>query len=170
MDRGAWWVTVHEVTRIESTLIPLDARYGYVSHMGWCFISLVIEISSRLLCLSHLSFRVLSWTQHRDGGRVLFFAGVAKTSTYEHGVPRQSFWPHGRSFYAMGNTKVSKQKEELRDGETALPLWLVSSNLPVPETVVIVQSLSHVLLFVSPWTVAGQAPVSFTISYLLSCY
>ena len=67
-------------------------------------------------------FRVLSWTQHRDGGRELFFAGVAKTGTCERGVPRQSFWPLGRSFYAMGNTKVSKQKEELRDGEIALPL------------------------------------------------
>ena len=65
-------------------------------------------------------FRVLSWIQHRDGGRELFFPGVAKTC--EHGVPRQSFWTHGRSFYAMGNTKVSKQKEDLKDGETVLPL------------------------------------------------
>ena len=32
---------------------------------------------------------------------------------------------------------------------------------------VVVQSLSHVPLFVTPWTEAHQAPWSFTISWLL---
>ena len=33
--------------------------------------------------------------------------------------------------------------------------------------VVVVQSLSHVQLFVTPWTAAGQASLSFTISWSL---
>ena len=33
-----------------------------------------------------------------------------------------------------------------------------------PSTVVLVQSLSHVQLFATPWTAARQAPLSFTIS------
>ena len=33
--------------------------------------------------------------------------------------------------------------------------------------VVVVQSLSHVQLFATPWSVAHQAPLSFTISWSL---
>ena len=34
-------------------------------------------------------------------------------------------------------------------------------------SVVVVQSLSHVQLFATPWTAAHQAPLSFTISWSL---
>ena len=78
MDRGAWGVTVHGVTRIESTLLPLDARYGYVSHMGWCFISLVIEISSRLLCLNHLSSESFLGLNIEMEGENCFLLGLLK--------------------------------------------------------------------------------------------
>ena len=33
---------------------------------------------------------------------------------------------------------------------------------------VVIQGLSHVLLFVTSWSVAFQAPLSFTISHLLN--
>ena len=35
------------------------------------------------------------------------------------------------------------------------------------ELIVVVQSLSHIQLFVTPWTTAGQPPLSFTVSQSL---
>ena len=36
-------------------------------------------------------------------------------------------------------------------------------GLALKELVVVVQSVSHVLLFVTPWTAAGEASLSFSI-------
>ena len=42
-----------------------------------------------------------------------------------------------------------------------------SSNHTIPMSLVVVQSLSHVRLFATPWTAAHQASLSFTISWSL---
>ena len=52
---------------------------------------------------------------------------------------------------------------------TKLDLLLLSqsSNFFPPRVIFVVQSLSRVLLFITPWTEARQAPLSFTISQSL---
>ena len=51
----------------------------------------------------------------------------------------------------------------LNHQEMPQPLWISGS-----QWVVVVQSLSHVWLFMTPWTVAHQASLSFTISQSFS--
>ena len=51
----------------------------------------------------------------------------------------------------------------LNHQEMPQPLWISGS-----QWVVVVQSLSHVWLFMTPWTVAHQASLSFTISRVCS--
>ena len=48
-----------------------------------------------------------------------------------------------------------------------LAFWKLSGDLHLIRWVVVVQSLSHVQLFATPWTAAGQASLSFPISQSL---
>ena len=53
----------------------------------------------------------------------------------------------------------------LQAGETGKPVTDFSSSLKNQEQVKVkVKSLSHVLLFATPWTVANQAPLSMGFS------
>ena len=49
--------------------------------------------------------------------------------------------------------------------------WVDHGILWIKEGIVVVQSLSHVCLFETPWTIARQAPLSATLSrsLLISC-
>ena len=53
---------------------------------------------------------------------------------------------------------------KITDFSKSMLLWVGSSSLII---VVAVQSLSHIPLFVTPWTAACQALLSFTISWSL---
>ena len=57
---------------------------------------------------------------------------------------------------------MNKRKSNISQGHKTSAQW--DRNLSF---VVVVQSLSHVQLFVTPWTAAGQASLSFTISWSL---
>ena len=55
--------------------------------------------------------------------------------------------------------------EALRDTPGNMGVWTPTASLPVQDTVVaVVQMLSHVQLFATPWTVACQALLSSTVS------
>ena len=57
--------------------------------------------------------------------------------------------------------------EALRDTPGNLGVWTPTASLPVQDTVVVVQMLSRVQLFATPWTIACQALLSSTVSQSL---
>ena len=65
--------------------------------------------------------------------------------------------PPGWAFLAKGTNLINSVIPTGQELSATLPLLFF----------IIVQSLSHVRLFVTPWTVAYQAPLSFTISWSL---
>ena len=63
------------------------------------------------------------------------------------------------------NTKLPKCQTE-REIKTT-NIYYFTENIIWLLSIIVVQSLSHVWLFVTPWTVAHQAPLSSTVSWSL---
>ena len=63
----------------------------------------------------------------------------------------------------MVGSKSESQRRWLTQSEKRSQAWLTAE----PETLAVVQSLSRVQLFATPWTAAPQAPLSFTVSQSL---
>ena len=63
--------------------------------------------------------------------------------------------------------KITLGGKKLSSFRWAFAFWKLSGDLHLIRWVVVVQLLSQVQLFATPWTAAGQASLSFTISQSL---
>ena len=108
-------------------------------------------------------------------------SGVSVKLYFHFLICKALYWDHGKyrleKFHIIlkkiqhSGLKVYKPKFQspsrfsmlLNHQEMPQPLWISGS-----QWVVVVQSLSHVWLFMTPWTVVHQASLSFTISQSFS--
>ena len=101
----------------------------------------------------------------------MFFASSTLLRVYKEGLFLVVQWL--RICLAMQRTWVQSFVRELRShmpwNNQTYVLQLKSPRITTRESTVVVvdQSLSHVRLFVTPWTAAHQVSLSFTISWSL---
>ena len=85
---------------------------------------------------------------------------AAVTICSDFGAPQNKVWPCFHCFPICFPWSDGKKREK-----TGSWNWAAQrGGLPAFVVIVVVQSLSHVQLFVIPWTAAQQASLSFTIS------
>ena len=59
---------------------------------------------------------------------------------------------------------LQKEERKFEKGKIFFPVHMMHIKMPFGSSFVVIQLLSHVRLFVTPWTAAHQAPLTFTIS------